>query len=245
IRWTFNDHLGTPVLQTDATGAVVWRLEQEPYGSEFAFRAGSALPQPLRFPGQERGLDSSRSYNVFRWYRGGWGRYTQADPIELQGGFNLFAYGEQNPVMFMDPLGLAAELVCKVIAPKGMPIPFLFHCRVRAICVDDCEVLDDTFGMEAGNPYWMPQWPTPKGLDNYYIRQPISHAGMSDCDFYKCLRAHNKLFGNGYGDKQGNKYVPPYSAQGPNSNSYAAKLLDMCGGQTDFPWGAWGSKDTY
>jgi RHS protein len=32
-HWTFTDHLGTPQLQTNAGGAVDWRVEYEPYGS--------------------------------------------------------------------------------------------------------------------------------------------------------------------------------------------------------------------
>ncbi len=35
--------------------------------------------------------------NIFRWYRSGWGRYTQADPIGLQDGTNLYAYVGANP----------------------------------------------------------------------------------------------------------------------------------------------------
>src|SRR5476649_2252855 len=31
-RSTFTDHLGTPILQTDATGTVIWRAEYDPYG---------------------------------------------------------------------------------------------------------------------------------------------------------------------------------------------------------------------
>ncbi|HKO55331.1 MAG TPA: RHS domain-containing protein, partial [Thermoanaerobaculia bacterium] len=78
-RWTFTDHLGTPIVQTDAAAAVAWRAEYEPFGPVFTLRTGATLHQPLRFPGQE--AEGERSYNIFRWYRGGWGRYTQADPL--------------------------------------------------------------------------------------------------------------------------------------------------------------------
>jgi hypothetical protein len=43
--------------------------------------------------------------NIFRWYRAGWGRYTQADPAGLAAGLNLYAYGLGNPNSLVDPLG--------------------------------------------------------------------------------------------------------------------------------------------
>ena len=57
-------------------------------------------------PGQEDDTTSDRSYNIFRWYRPGWGRYAQPDPIGIRGGYNLFQYGASNPVVAIDPLGL-------------------------------------------------------------------------------------------------------------------------------------------
>ena len=65
-------------------------------------------------PHHEAGLNSS--YNIFRWYRAGWGRYTQSDPI-----FNLFvkipdpdlyAYVHGNPIRWADPLGLITTIQC-------------------------------------------------------------------------------------------------------------------------------------
>jgi RHS repeat-associated protein len=106
-HWTFTDHLGTPILQTNATGAIDWRAEYEPFGSLVTLRTGPTRHQPLRFPGQESdAVDGEREYNIFRWYRGGWGRYSQADPKGLRGSWNLYAYVADSPVNTLDPLGL-------------------------------------------------------------------------------------------------------------------------------------------
>jgi len=112
-HWTFTDHLGTPLLTTNASGAVDWRAEYEPYGTVNTLRAGAVRHQPLRFPGQEfDDASADREYNIFRWYRGGWGRYGQADRLRLRpvrfGGAllpadNLYAYARENTLTFSDP----------------------------------------------------------------------------------------------------------------------------------------------
>lgn len=109
--WTFADHLGTAQIQTNTTGGITYQAEYEPYGRVYALRSGD-LHQPLRFPGQvaeqfDIGANGAtqRSYNVNRWYRPSWGRYAEADAIGLNGGLNVFAYGLDNPLSNMDPLG--------------------------------------------------------------------------------------------------------------------------------------------
>lgn len=139
VAYYFNDHLGTPILQTDAQAQVVWRAEYEPYGQVFTLRAGEGRHQPLRLPGQEAEQFESgangvteRSYNIFRWYRSAWGKYTQPDPIrdrylQLLLGPELpilrfvrpqlssepetswFAYTNGRPTFFTDPFGLAQQ----------------------------------------------------------------------------------------------------------------------------------------
>ncbi len=49
---------------------------------------------------------SEENYNIFRWYKSASGRYTQADPIGLNGGMNLYRYAGDDPVAYADPLGL-------------------------------------------------------------------------------------------------------------------------------------------
>jgi len=122
-HWTFTDHLGTPLLLTNSDGSTYWRAEYEPFGAVFALRSDD-VHQPLRLPGQEaEQLDlgangvTEREYNVNRWYRGAWGRYTQRDPIGFRGGNNWYAYANENPVAFADPLGLRVRICCKIIPP--------------------------------------------------------------------------------------------------------------------------------
>jgi RHS repeat-associated protein len=111
IDYYFNDHLGAPMLTTNSSGVVDWRVEREPYGSIFATRAGAERHQPLSLPGQEHDPNQpERAYNIFRWYRPGWGRYTQADRfLEVTAREpNLFAYVNGSPTRKKDPLGLFA-----------------------------------------------------------------------------------------------------------------------------------------
>ncbi len=124
IAWYFDDHLGTPILQTNATGDVVWRMEREPYGKIYELRAGAERHQPLAFPGQEE-QGGETTYNIFRWYRSGWGRYTQADPLGLRHSSNLFAYVGNNPARYIDPYGLC--LVELRFAPLG---PGYYHAYI-------------------------------------------------------------------------------------------------------------------
>jgi RHS repeat-associated protein len=170
-HWTFTDHLGTPLLQTDSGGNTYWRAEYEPYGKIFALRTGDQH-QPLRLPGQEAEQlnllpngATERSYNVFRWYRPGWGRYTQPDPISQprflfetggvsppfasKDGTSLFAYVSGNPMRYSDPLGLArvANCGCKPVPASGNPGPGQgTGPQVNFMIPADCKV----YG--AGNP---------------------------------------------------------------------------------------------
>lgn len=111
------DHLGTPLVATDAAGAEVWAGPFEPFGRDRW--AGTNLGASeedvfLRFPGQwddEVWLEAMRGadayYNLHRWYQPAMGRYTRPDPLGLEAGLNLYVYVEGNPLNYFDPRGLA------------------------------------------------------------------------------------------------------------------------------------------
>lgn len=108
FRYTFTDHLGTPILQMVGND-VVWQAEYDPYGGLYDTRVATVEGSPLGFPGQEFAYDSDgtgRTYNIFRWYRSSWGRYTQTDPIPLRAGVVPYLYAADNPLSNVDPFGL-------------------------------------------------------------------------------------------------------------------------------------------
>jgi RHS repeat-associated protein len=185
VRYTFTDHLGTPFIQTDDAGAIVWRAEYEPYGHITAIRQGveetlagyDRDEQPLRLPGQEfRGLTETgteEDYNIFRWYKSGWGRYTQADPIGVQGrGIDVggvwrryshatapgrstlenfdqqhaiqpYAYAANNPLLLTDRLGLMA-LRCNLVTMVSRSGPGAY---TRCVMIGTCRSYFDLSDM--------------------------------------------------------------------------------------------------
>ena len=117
------DHLGTPRCLTQADGQAAWQWAYSAYGDEAptlgAQRFTNETTNPttgatniapvrfnLRYPGQYFDEESGLHYNYFRSYDPRTGRYTQGDPIGLDGGWNRFAYVGGNPLGDTDPEGL-------------------------------------------------------------------------------------------------------------------------------------------
>jgi RHS repeat-associated protein len=82
IYYYHNDHLGTPRVLTDSTGAVVWDVDYTPFG-EIANYVTNTLPvdQPFRFPGQYNDSMTGLYYNWNRYYMPETGRYNRVDPL--------------------------------------------------------------------------------------------------------------------------------------------------------------------
>ena len=91
LHWVQGNHLGTPAVTTDASGAMV---------------APSGYAR-IGFPGQVE-QHADLYYNYYRDYDPTLGRYAQADPIGLDGDINPYVYAQANPLAGGDPNGLQA-----------------------------------------------------------------------------------------------------------------------------------------
>ena len=105
------DHLSTPRLATNDNQTIVWRWDSDAFGTTAANEDPDgdmiATTINLRFPGQYYDQETGLHYNYFRTYDPSTGRYLESDPIGLDGGLNMYSYVENNPLMWIDPLGLA------------------------------------------------------------------------------------------------------------------------------------------
>ena len=78
------DHLGSPRLHTDSSGAAIARHAYTPFGEEFSDPGQNAVP--MKFTGHERDLSSTAvvadlDYMHARFYSPWWKRFTSLDPV--------------------------------------------------------------------------------------------------------------------------------------------------------------------
>lgn len=117
------DHLNTPRKLTNASGQAAWQWKYSAFGDEQPTKAANRFVDPtvtpgagsgtvvdvnynIRYPGQYADSESGLHYNYFRSYDAKAGRYSQPDPIGLEGGWNRFSYVSGDPLSYVDPQGL-------------------------------------------------------------------------------------------------------------------------------------------
>jgi RHS repeat-associated protein len=120
-QYLTEDHLGSPRIATNSSGAVTLRKDFKPFGEEITagtggrsagqgWGAGNNLRQ--QFTAYERDNESDLDYAQARYYNPKHGRFTGVDPINITKArmldpqrFNLYAYVRNNPLKFNDPKG--------------------------------------------------------------------------------------------------------------------------------------------
>ncbi len=112
------DALDSSLVLTNATGAATDHYQYEPFGT--SQHIGTST-NPFQFTGRE-GDTSELFYYRARYYGPRFGRFLSEDPIRLNGGgTNFYMYVQNNPIRFIDPLGLVCTSSLEEIRAKCYP----------------------------------------------------------------------------------------------------------------------------
>ena len=109
------DHLDTPRLLTNSTGAAVWTSHHQAFGNAHIKTDPDGdvthVAFPFRFPGQYEDAETGLHYNRYRYYDPAAGRYLSADPLgQLDSDdSNLYVYAWNDPISWYDPFGLVPQ----------------------------------------------------------------------------------------------------------------------------------------
>ncbi|MET3108355.1 RHS repeat-associated protein [Oxalobacteraceae bacterium GrIS 2.11] len=106
-RYQMANHLGSASLELDQDGRLLTYEEYSPFGNS-SFQAGESAEVSLkryRYTGKERDEENGFNYHGARYCIPWLGRWLNADPVGLQGGMNLYAYANNNPVILRDSKG--------------------------------------------------------------------------------------------------------------------------------------------
>jgi RHS repeat-associated protein len=108
VTYYHNDAAGSPMVATDASGAVTWKETYRPYGERVSnppAEAGNAIG----FAGRPYDVTTGLSYLHGRYYDPGLARFLGMDPATARpddvGGVNRYAYANNNPYRYVDPNG--------------------------------------------------------------------------------------------------------------------------------------------
>ena len=127
IFYLFNGH-GDVTALTDKNGTVTKTYEYDAFGNEI--NPSTTDTNPFRYCGEYYDSETGSIYLRARYYNPSIGRFTAEDPIK--DGLNWYAYASQNPVMFMDPWGLAITKEDQAAYDSGQMSKYAYNLLVEA-----------------------------------------------------------------------------------------------------------------
>jgi RHS repeat-associated protein len=237
VRYYHSDELGSTLALTDETGDVTDQLAYTPYGGVTHTGSTETPCQWLGGYGVYYDVDTQLHLTLHRAYDCSLRRFISTDPMRIDGGVNLYAYGNLNPLAFVDPLGLYVLL-------EAHPVALGFNHSKVVIIPDDQDSWRDhpdarTFlngevymTIGAGSV----DGKLTDGLNrtrdvirthNVFSTSVNLPAGMTENQYIgKLLSAHEN-----YQDNAKYVWFPAKSSSSYNSNSYASGLLNATGGR--------------
>ncbi len=117
LRYSFDNHLGSALIELDSDGDIISQEEYYPFGGTAVLASRNTVEakyKTVRYSGKERDTTGLYYYG-YRYYQPWLGRWLSADPASTIDGLNLYRMVRNNPVGLMDGDGLQPH--------KGVAIP--------------------------------------------------------------------------------------------------------------------------
>jgi len=105
-NWAHYDGNGNVVLLTDGAGAASARYAYDAFGKLKSSSGPAAEANRYRFSTKPQERAAALSYYGYRYYAPAQGRWLSRDPLEEEGGVNLYVCVDNSPVNWTDPVGL-------------------------------------------------------------------------------------------------------------------------------------------
>ncbi|WP_145509164.1 RHS repeat-associated core domain-containing protein [Yersinia alsatica] len=108
LRYSFDNQIGSSLLELDETAQILSQEEYFPYGGTALFAARSKIEasyKTIRYSGKERDATGLYYYG-YRYYIPWAGRWLSTDPTGFVDGLNLFRMVRNNPINCIDRQGL-------------------------------------------------------------------------------------------------------------------------------------------
>ena len=93
-------------------GALVAQYEYGPFGELIRASCPLARSFNILFSTKYHEWETDHYYYGYRYYNPNTGRWPNRDSIEEEGGINIYNYVGNNPITFIDPLGLEKDAAC-------------------------------------------------------------------------------------------------------------------------------------
>ncbi|WP_350585931.1 RHS repeat-associated core domain-containing protein [Pseudoalteromonas sp. RB2-MNA-CIBAN-0110] len=121
VTYIHSDLLGTPIVETDEGGNVIWRDGSTPYGKAIK-DSSAASTNTVGFTGHQNDRELGLTYMQARYYDPVIGRFYSNDPVGFRDvhSFNRYTYANNNPYRYTDPNGKSAILV---VPPPTVGVP--------------------------------------------------------------------------------------------------------------------------
>ena len=108
------DEKGSTRLLSDIQASITQAYSYDVYGKPVTMYPDADTTNPYKlnsaFGVRDEGLNTHTIYHMkHRYYSARLKRFITKDPAGIDGGHNLYAYADANPVHFMDPFGLCAS----------------------------------------------------------------------------------------------------------------------------------------